>query len=44
MLELMKQRSRDLRRSESAEEQWARFMERGGKRGGSLDRIKDLFS
>ena len=44
MLELMKQRSRDLRRSESAEEQWARFMERGGRRGGFLDRIKDLFS
>ena len=44
VLELMKQRSRDLRRSESAEEQWARFMERGGKRGGFLDRIKDLFN
>ena len=44
VLELMKQRAHDLRRSESAEVQWARFMERGAKRGGLLDRIKDLFT
>ena len=43
VLELMKQRAKDLQRSESAEEQWARFMERAGGRGGFLDRIKDLF-
>ena len=43
VLELMKERARDLRRSESAEQQWQRFLERGGKRGGFLDRIKDLF-
>ena len=43
VLELMRQRARDLRRSESAEQEWARFMERGGNRGGFLDRIRDLF-
>ena len=43
MLDLMKQRARDLRRSESAEQQWARFMERGASSGGFLDRIRDLF-
>ena len=43
ILDLMKERARDLRRSESAEQQWSRFMERGGTRGGFLDRIKDLF-
>ena len=43
VLDLMKQRARDLRRSESAEHQWARFMERGASSGGFLDRIRDLF-
>ena len=43
VLELMKERARDLRRSETAEQQWQRFLERGGRRGGFLDRIKDLF-
>ncbi len=43
ILDLMRQRARDLRRSESAEQQWSRFMERGGSRGGFLDRIRDLF-
>lgn len=43
ILDLMRQRARDLRRSESAEQQWSRFMERGASRGGFLDRIRDLF-
>ena len=40
----MKQHARDLCRSESAEQQWARPMERGGSRSSFLDRIRDLFS
>ena len=44
ILDLMKQRARDLRRSESAAQQWARFMERGGSGDGFLDRVKDLFN
>ena len=41
VLELMKERSRDLRRSAGAEEQWAQFLERGGTRS-FLDKIKGL--
>ena len=41
VLEVMKERSRDLRRSAGAEEQWAQFMERGGTRS-FLDKIKGL--
>ena len=44
----VKERARDLRRSESAEQQWARFMERGASRGGFMEadavRIRDLFN
>lgn len=43
VLELIKKRSRDLRRSGNAEESWARFMERGGSRS-FLDKVRDLFS
>ena len=43
VLDLMRKRARDLRRAESAEQQWARFMERGATRGGFLDRIRELF-
>ena len=42
VLELMKERSRDLRRSTAVEEQWAQFLERGGTRS-FLDKIKGLF-
>lgn len=42
VLETMRKRTRDLKRSSSAEEQWAQFMERGGTRS-FLDKVKSLF-
>ena len=39
----MKQRVQDLKRSSSAQESWAKFMERGGSRS-FLTKIKDLFT
>ena len=41
-MEIMKQRVQDLQRSSSAEESWAKFMERGGTRS-FLTKVKDLF-
>ena len=43
VLEIMKQRVRDLKRSSSAEESWSKFLERGGTRS-FLDKVKDLFT
>ena len=42
VLDIMKQRVRDLKRSSSAEESWSKFLERGGTRS-FLDKVKDLF-
>ena len=42
VLDIMRQRTRDLRRSTSAEEQWGQFLERVGTRS-FLDKIKGLF-
>ena len=42
VLEVMKQRVQDLKRSSSAEESWAQFLERGGTRS-FLTKVKDLF-
>ena len=42
VLEIMRTRTQDLKRSTSAEEQWAQFMERGGTRS-FLDKMKGLF-
>ena len=43
VLDIMKQRVRDLKRSSSAEESWSKFLERGGTRS-FLDKVKDLFT
>jgi len=43
VLDVMKQRVRDLKRSSSAEESWSKFMERGGTRS-ILTKVKDLFT
>ncbi len=43
VLEIMKQRVQDLKRSSSAEESWSKFLERGGTRS-SLAKVKDLFT
>ena len=42
VLDIMKQRVQDLKRSSSAEESWAQFLERGGTRS-FLTKVKDLF-
>ena len=42
VLEIMKQRVQDLKRSSSAQDSWATFMERGGSRS-FLTKVKDLF-
>lgn len=42
VLEVMKQRVQDLKRSSSAEESWVNFLERGGTRS-FLTKVKDLF-
>ena len=42
VLEMMGQRVQDLKRSSSAEERWAQFMERGASRS-FLTKVKDLF-
>ena len=42
VLEIMKQRIQDLKRSSSAEESWMQFLERGGTRS-FLTKVKDLF-
>ena len=43
VLDIMKQRVRDLQRSSSAEESWSKFLERGGTRS-FLAKVKDLFT
>ena len=43
VLEIMKQRVQDLKRSSSAQESWAKFMESGGTRS-FLTKVKDLFT
>jgi len=43
VLDIMKQRTQDLKRSSSAEEQWAQFLERGGTRS-FLTKVKNLFT
>ncbi len=43
VLEIMKQRVQDLKRSSSAQESWGKFMERGGTRS-FLTKVKDLFT
>ena len=43
VLDIMKQRVRDLKRSSSAEESWSKFLERGGTRS-FLAKVKDLFT
>ncbi len=43
VLEVMKQRVQGLKRSGSAEESWAKFMESGGSRS-FLTKVKDLFT
>ena len=43
VLEIMNQRVQDLKRSSSAQESWAKFMERGGSRS-FLTKVKDLFT
>ena len=42
VLELMKQRIKDLKRSSSAEVEWGKFLKRMGSRT-FLDRVKDVF-
>ena len=42
VLELMRQRIKDLRRSSGAEGEWARFLKRVGSRT-FMDKVKDLF-
>jgi len=42
VLDIMKQRVQDLKRSSSAQDSWAKFMERGGTRS-FLTKVKDLF-
>jgi Zn-finger nucleic acid-binding protein len=42
VLTVMRERTRDLKRSASAEEQWAQFLERGGTRS-FFDKVKGLF-
>ena len=42
VLEIMKQRIQDLKRSSSAEESWVQVLERGGTRS-FLAKVKDLF-
>lgn len=42
VLEVMKERVSDLKRSSSAEEHWASFLERGGSRT-FLEKVKGLF-
>ena len=43
VLDIMKQRIQDLKRSSSAQDSWAKFMESGGTRS-FLSKVKDLFS
>ena len=43
VLEIMKQRVQDLKRSDSAEVSWSKFLERGGTRS-FLTKVKDLFT
>ena len=43
VLETMKQRVQDLKRSDSAEVSWSKFLERGGTRS-FLTKVKDLFT
>ena len=43
VLEIMKQRVEDLKRTDSAEVAWSKFLERGGART-FLSKIKDLFN
>ena len=43
VLDIMNQRTRDLRRTASAEEKWVNFLERGGTRS-FLTKVKDLFT
>jgi len=43
VLEIMKQRVQDLKRSSSAQDSWAKFMGRGGTRS-FLTKVKDLFT
>ena len=43
VLDIMKQRIQDLKRSSSAQDSWAKFMERGGTRS-FLSKGKDLFT
>ena len=43
VLEIMKQRIQDLKRSDSAEVSWSKFLERGGTRS-FLTKVKDLFT
>ena len=43
VLDIMKQRVRDLKRCSSAEESWSKFLERGGTRA-FLAKVKDLFT
>ena len=42
VLELMRQRIKDLNRSSGAEAEWARFLKRVGSRS-FMDKVKDLF-
>jgi len=42
-LEIMRQRVQDLKRSDSAEVSWSKFLERGGTRS-FLTKVKDLFT
>ena len=43
VLETMKQRVQDLKRTDSAEASWTKFLESGGKRS-FLAKVKDLFT
>ena len=43
VLDVMKQRVSDLKRVESAEDSWSKFLERGGTRS-FLTKVKDLFT
>ena len=43
VLEIMKQRVHDLKRTDSAEASWTKFLESGGKRS-FLSKVKDLFT
>ena len=43
ILDVMKQRVSDLKRADSAEDSWSKFLERGGTRS-FLTKVKDLFA